>query len=184
MIFKFSSTLSHSVTLQFWKMETPGEIKCFFSSQNHASLLQHRELNLPSPSLTSAILCFCSLLYSIYTPRNYNGWKATGSAIWSALQRASALRLGQTLLLLHTNANQATLKGNFGISLFGGAHGCGTWYTSHPIWKQIRLADLGCSNGQQNKTQAEAMCCCVKRARWKRSCRACIIILAKKGAYR
>lgn len=69
-------------------------------------------MNLPGSSLTSAILCFCSLLSSIYTPRNYSGWKATGSAI------CSAPRLGQTLLLLYTNANQATLKGNFWISLF------------------------------------------------------------------
>lgn len=149
MIFKSSSNLSHSVIPQIWKMETPGEMKWFFS-QNHASLLQHRELNLPGSSLTSAILCFCSLLSSIYTPRNYSGWKATGSAI------CSALRLGQTLLLLYTNANQATLKGNFWISLFARC----SWmrhlvqvisnlkaYPSHTSWllKWATEQNSGCS---------------------------------------
>lgn len=42
-------------------------------------------------------------------------------------------------------------KAIFGFHCLCSVHGCGTWYMSYAIWKQIRHTDLGCWNGRQKK---------------------------------
>lgn len=77
---------------QIREMETPREMKLL--SQNHAFATQLRVQPKPPKSQSNSncitILCFHSLPSSIYTLRKHDGGKATGSAVWSAWQRANS----------------------------------------------------------------------------------------------